>query len=256
MRRSSNPVFRSLEKQQVVVTVDGATTLGVATKTIVLLLLTLVSAALSVVFGLQAVAVPGGGVQFAIQPWLIVVIALSLITSFFSVLIASFFPRVAMPFSILYSLGQGATLGTITAIINFFIPGAAITALIGISSIFAVMLFLYTSKAFRVTNRFRRFMIGTLIAIVVASLFSGILQLVAPGLGIFNNLPLAIILTIVLIIFGAFMLMLDFDYADQIVQAGLPTNYEWVAALGFMVTLVWIYVQILRLIILLASRRD
>ena len=49
---------------------------------------------------------------------------------------------------------------------------------------------------------------------------------------------------------------LNFDYADSITTYGFPKQYEWVAALGFMVTLVWIYVQVLRLIVLLASRRD
>lgn len=255
MRQSSNPVFKSLAKHQEV-TLDTASISGVATKSIILLACTILSGILSVIFGLKAVAVPGDGAQFSIQPWLIVLIALSGITSFISVMLANFFPRVAMPFSILYSLSQGAVLGTITVIVNFFIPGAAITALIGVGSIFTVMLFLYTSKAFRVTNRFRRFMIGTLIALVVASLFIGILQLVAPELGIFNNVPLAIFLTVGLIIFGAFMLLLDFDYADRIVQAGVPRHYEWVAALGLMVTLIWIYVQVLRLIILIAGRRD
>ncbi|MGI6781589.1 MAG: Bax inhibitor-1/YccA family membrane protein [Acholeplasmataceae bacterium] len=254
MRQSSNPVFKSLAKQQVI-TVDAATITGVSFKSILLLVLTLASAAVSVLFGIKTVGVTGD-VEFHLAPWLVAVIIASGLTSFISVMLATFFPRVAMPFSILYSLGQGAVLGTLTAIVNFFIPGAALTALIGVTSIFLVMLFLYMSRTFRVTNKFRRMMFAGLIAILLTSLISGILSIVAPQLRIFNNLPLAIILSVVLIIFGAFMLMLDFDYAESIVEAGFPKRYEWVAALGLMVTLVWIYVQVLRLIILLASRRD
>lgn len=251
MRQSSNPVFKSLTREQVY-TADQATTTGVGIKTITLLVLTFLSAALSVAFGIKEV----GTGEFSISTPLAAVLAVSGITSFISVMLATFFPRVAMPFSILYSLGQGAVLGTLTAIVNYFIPGAAITALIGVISIFLVMLFLYTSRTFRVTSRFRRFMIASMIAILITSLFSGILNLIFPSLRIFNSVPLAIGISLLLILYGAFMLMLDFDYADSIVQAGFPKRYEWVAALGFMVTLVWIYVQILRLIILIASRRD
>lgn len=253
--QSSNPVFKNLAKQTEL-TANAATMTGISVKTIILLLFTFGSAAVSVIFGLKAVPVPGEGVQFTVEPWLYAVLLGSFLTSFISVLLATFFPRIAMPFSILYSIGQGAVLGTLTAMVNFIIPGAAITALLGVGSIFLVMLFLYTSKAFRVTNRFKKVMFASMIAILVASLFSGILQLIAPTLGIFNNAGLVIVITVVLIIFGAFMLMLDFDYADSISTQGFPKRYEWVAALGFMVTLVWIYVQILRLIILIAGRRD
>ncbi|MGI6787087.1 MAG: Bax inhibitor-1/YccA family membrane protein [Acholeplasmataceae bacterium] len=254
MNRSSNPVFRSLEKQQVI-TADAATSSGVASKTIILLLVTFASAALSVIFGLQLTK-SGEGIQVQIDPWLYALLSIAFVTSFISVLVATFFPRVAMPFSILYSLGEGALLGTLTAIINAVIPGVAITALLGVGSIFLVMLFLYTSRTFRVTNKFRRAMIAGMIAILLTSLFSGILSMIAPAIFARQYLAVAIIVSIVLIIFGAFMLMLDFDYADSIVQAGFPKNYEWVAALGFMVTLVWIYVQILRLLILIAARRE
>lgn len=256
MQNSSNPVFKNLSKQA---TLEGtqASLAGISVKTVILLALMFASAAVSVIFGLRAIPDPSGQeVVFMIEPWLIAVLGVSFLTSFISVMLASFFPRIAMPFSMLYALGQGAVLGTLTSVVNFFIPGAAITALVGVGSIFVVMLLLYTSRAFRVTNRFRKVMMASMLAILLTSLFGGILQLIVPTLGIFNNLPLAIILSVVLIIFGAFMLMLDFNYAETLIEHGFPKRYEWVAALGFMVTLVWIYVQVLRLIVLLAGRRD
>lgn len=253
MQKSSNPVFKNLAKQAAITT-DSATITGITFKTIILLLLTFGSAAVSVIFGLKAINVPGQGVGFYAETWLYVILGVSFFTSFISVMVANFFPRVAMPFSMLYSLGQGAVLGTLTAIIDFFIPGSAVTALIGVGSIFLVMLFLYTSRAFRVTSKFRKVMFASLIAILITSIATGILSMfqVFPTMSV----SMSIVISVVLIIFGAFMLMLDFDYADSITTYGFPKQYEWVAALGFMVTLVWIYVQVLRLIVLLASRRD
>lgn len=255
MQKSSNPVFKNLAKQ-VDITADAATLGGISIKTVILLVLAFASAAASVIFGIKAVQAPNETVAFSIEPWLIAVISASFVTSFISVLIANFFPRVAMPFSMLYALGQGAFLGVLTAIVNAFVPGAAITALIGVGSIFLVMLFLYTSRAFRVTNKFRKVMFASLIGILLASVIIGILQLAGVALVSGNNIGIAIAVTVLLIIFGAFMLMLDFDYAENITKHGFPKRFEWIAALGFMVTLVWIYVQVLRLIILIAARRD
>lgn len=253
MTKSSNPVFKKLESTADATVVNAATITGISIKTVILLLLTLGGAIAAAFFGLTAIET-GEGVTFYAEPWLYAALGVSFVVSFISVMIASFFPRVAMPFSILYSLGQGIFLGAVTAIVNFFIPGAAITALVGVGSIFLVMLLLYTSRAFRVTNRFRKVMFGALLGILVASLISMILGFA--GVVIIQSYPLAIIITVVLIIFGAFMLMLDFDYAEQITKHGFPKHYEWVAALGLMVTLIWIYVEVLRLVILLAGGRD
>ncbi|NLL69312.1 MAG: Bax inhibitor-1/YccA family protein [Acholeplasmataceae bacterium] len=254
MQKSSNPVFKNLEKRADASVVQAATLTGISLKTIILLVFAFGSAIASVIFGLRAVTIPGEGVVFQVESWLLAVLGISFFTSFISVMIANFFPRVAMPFSILYAVGQGAFLGVITAIINAFIPGAAVTALIGVGSIFLVMLVLYTSRAFRVTNKFRKVMFASLIGILLASLVSMVLSLFK--IVIIQSYPIAIILTILLIIFGAFMLMLDFDYAERITQHGFPKQYEWIAALGLMVTLVWIYVQVLRLIVLVAGRRE
>jgi uncharacterized YccA/Bax inhibitor family protein len=71
-----------------------------------------------------------------------------------------------------------------------------------------------------------------------------------------NSYGLAIGISVFLIIYGALMLTLDFDRAEAIVSSGADKKYEWMVALGLMVTIVWLYIEILRLIMIVASKRD
>jgi uncharacterized YccA/Bax inhibitor family protein len=68
------------------------------------------------------------------------------------------------------------------------------------------------------------------------------------GLGLRSGGPLAIVFSLVCIAIGAFMLLLDFDRADQAVKAGVPARFAWYLAFGFMTTLVWLYIEILQLL--------
>src|SRR5690606_8662060 len=102
----------------------------------------------------------------------------------------------------------------------------------------------------------RAVVLGSLIAILIGSLVISILSLTNPAFvqAFAENYELALFISIVFIVLGAFMLTLDFDRAERIVAMGLPKNQEWVASLGFMVTLIWIYVNILRFLVLVMGR--
>jgi uncharacterized YccA/Bax inhibitor family protein len=68
------------------------------------------------------------------------------------------------------------------------------------------------------------------------------------GFGLRDGGPLAIIFSLVVIGVAAFSLLMDFDMADQAVRSGLPARYAWYVAFGLMTTLVWLYIEILRLL--------
>jgi uncharacterized YccA/Bax inhibitor family protein len=140
--------------------------------------------------------------------------------------------------------------------VNSYAPGAGITAIIGTATIFFVMLFLYSSRTIRVTSRFRRIMFSILISILLVFITTFIINLINPGIFGDASIGLLVGISIFLIIFGALMLALDFDRAESIVESGADKRYEWVVAIGLMVTLVWIYMEILRLILILSSRRN
>ncbi len=248
--RTSNPVFRSLENTQ---TYDeslagSATYRGITAKTLTLLL-TMVASGFLFIYGLISGFIP----EESLFGFLIG----ALIVGFISVLIGSRSVNMAMPFGIIYAIAEGILLGTITALIGAAMGewNIPITALIGTAAIFTVMLFLYSSRIIRVTPRMRRLLYSILLGALVFMMIYGILLWVNPSFMVSVYSPgLALGITAVLIVLGAFMLTLDFERAEAIISGGYDKRYEWVVSIGLMVTLVWIYVELLRFLLILASR--
>ncbi len=238
--RSSNPVFRSLEHTEVFATSETATYSGIIMKTAIMLLTAVITGFLAVNF-LGALTYP--------------LLIVAMIVALISVLVASRSPRLAPTFSMVYAVAEGVLLGVITLIFEVLFPGVAIAAVIGTASIFTVMLFLYSSRTIRVTPRFRKIMYGMLLGILLFFVSSMLINLFArTPVIVFSNSAMLLISGL-LIVFGAFMLTLDFDRAEQIVKGGFGKEYEWMVALGLMVTIVWIYLELLRFLAIIANNR-
>ncbi|MBN3490795.1 Bax inhibitor-1/YccA family protein [Acholeplasma equirhinis] len=239
--QNSNPIFSNLEKNSSFAVGESATKAGITTKTFILLAITLVS-------GFMSIYLP--------ENILIAFLIGGALFSFVMVLLATYIPKIAAPMSILYAVGQGVTYGLVTYLLDSFFPGIGLTAMVGTASIFTVMLILYTTGLLRGSSLLRAVVLGSLIAILIGSLVISILSLTNPAFvqAFAENYELALFISIVFIVLGAFMLTLDFDRAERIVAMGLPKNQEWVASLGFMVTLIWIYVNILRFLVLVMGR--
>ncbi|MFA6801203.1 MAG: Bax inhibitor-1/YccA family protein [Acholeplasmataceae bacterium] len=237
--RSANPVFRTIEKNDTYAVDQAASYQGIIIKTAMLLLIAVASGFLAVT-------------QFAdyITPLLIT----SVIVALISVLVSTFVPKLAMPFGILYALSEGVLLGVITVIFGAAYEGIVTTALLATGSIFTVMLFLYSSRAIRVTSRLRRIMISLLLGFLVFFVIFGILSMY--NVTLFDMSGFSLLISGVLIIYGAIMLTLNFDNAERIVDGQADKVYEWVIAIGLMVTIVWIYVELLRFLAIISSRRN
>ena len=111
------------------------------------------------------------------------------------------------------------------------------------------MLVVYKTGAVKVTPRFTKWLMGALIGVVVLMLVNLVASFFIPGgMGLRDGGPLAIIFSLVVIGVAAFSLLLDFDMADQAVRAGAPAKFAWYIAFGLMTTLVWLYIEILRLL--------
>lgn len=241
MQRIKNPVLKNVD-QAVVDRTNTATYLGVSIKTGILLLFTVLS-------GIAAWFLLYTNPEAAMT-----ILAVSGITALISVILASFIPRLAMPFSVLYTLAQGFSLGLITVIADLAVPGIGMNAVIITVVIFGVMLALYSSRTIRATNKFRKVMFTILLSILV---FSILTMIITPLRDLFiDNFALAAGMSIFLILYGAFMLILNFDQAEQIVAHGAPKNYEWTVSLGLMITIFWIYLEVIRFLLIIASNRD
>lgn len=155
----------------------------------------------------------------------------------------------------IYAILEGLFLGSITAIINQQYPGIAFQAvLLTIGTLFT-MLFLYRSGRLRATPRFRRGVIMATGAIFFAYLISFILSLFGMPVGFMHSAgPLGILINLAIIVVAALNLILDFDFIDRGSKMGAPKFMEWYGAFGLMVTLIWLYIEFLRLLSRFAAR--
>jgi uncharacterized YccA/Bax inhibitor family protein len=161
------------------------------------------------------------------------------------------FKQIANPAATLaYAAIEGIFLGAISeAFETIYQGGIVLQAVIGTMGVFAGMLVVYKTGAIRVTPKFTRWMLGALIGVLVLMVANGVAYLFTPnGLGLRDGGSLAIVFSLVVIGVAAFSLLLDFDMADQAIRRGAPAKFAWYIAFGLLVTLVWLYLEILRLL--------
>lgn len=175
------------------------------------------------------------------------------------VLVATFGRKQDSPAIVLsYAVLEGLFLGALSFVFgNFSVSHANAGALIGEAvmgtfGVFFGMLVVYKTGAIRVTPKFTRMMVAAMFGLLALMLGNFVLALFGvgggTGLGLRSGGPVAILFSLVCIGIAAFSFLIDFDAADQMVRAGAPEKAAWGIALGLTVTLVWLYVEILRLL--------
>ena len=118
----------------------------------------------------------------------------------------------------------------------------------------AVMLGMYLTGIIRVTDRFRKIVISATLGLMLFYLVTWVVSLFGGNVSFLSSPSLMSIGFSVLVVgLAAMNLALDFDFIERGAQSGLPKHFEWFAAFGLLVTLVWLYLEILRL---LAKMRD
>jgi uncharacterized YccA/Bax inhibitor family protein len=178
---------------------------------------------------------------------------MAMIVGFVSVLVATFKPTTARFLAPVYALAQGAVVGAISKVFNIQYPGIVLQAVGATIGVFVVMLTLYRTGILRVTDKFRRIVIGATLGLAAFYLFSFIAGFFGANLIPSGSSTMSIGFSVLVAGLAAMNLALDFDFIDKAEAAGAPKHMEWFAALGIMVTLVWLYLEILRL---LAKMRD
>jgi uncharacterized YccA/Bax inhibitor family protein len=166
-------------------------------------------------------------------------------------------PRLAPITGIIYSLGQGALVGSISKIYETFYEGIVFLALTATVAVFLGALALYAFRVIKVTERTRS-------VIIIATVGIGLFYLATWILSIFNvPVPLvtgvgtgALVFSIVVVIVAALNLLLDFSVIENGIRAGAPRAFSWFAAFGLMVTIIWLYIEILRLLAIVFARRQ
>lgn len=162
-----------------------------------------------------------------------------------------------------YAALEGLVLGAISFLLaNFSVSttnaGVLIgQAILGTLGVFVGMLVVYKTGAIRVTPKFTRMIVAGIFGVFALMLGNLVLAMFGvghgEGLGLRSGGPLAIIFSLVCIGLAAFSFLIDFDAADQMIRAGAPEKAAWGIALALTVTLVWLYIEILRLLSYLQS---
>jgi uncharacterized YccA/Bax inhibitor family protein len=243
--RSSNPVMTDrIFRQAGTVSAGSAvmTVNGTINKIGIMLLLVIAAAAYTWKMGADPgragiLAVTGAGGGFILA------------------LVTVFRPQSSAVSAPIYAILEGLFLGAISAIINGAYPGVAFQAvLLTIGTLFT-MLFLYRSGRIRATPRFRRGVLMATGAVFFAYLISWIMSLLGMPVGFMHSSgPVGILISLVIIVIAALNLIMDFDFIERGSQMAAPKYMEWYGAFGLLVTLVWLYIEFLRLLTRFAGR--
>jgi len=243
VRRTGNPglnkkTFTSLPRLGI--GVEGMTLKGTIDKSFLLLIVLMVSA----LWPWTQFTSSGGDIQVVLPTMMVGVLG-----GFVLALIMSFKPALAPILAIPYAALEGLALGGISAAFELRYHGIAIQAVGLTFGVLAVLLIAYRMRLIRVTAQFRAMVIGATFGIAlfyVAAMVLNLFHVSVPVL--YAATPLGIGLSLVVVGIAALNLVLDFDLIERGVAGGAPKYMEWYAAFGLMVTLVWLYLELLRLL--------
>lgn len=153
----------------------------------------------------------------------------------------------------LYAVAQGVFLGGISAFYEAWNDGVVGQAVLATVSVFAVSLLLFRSGKVRVTPKFTRWLIIALVGYLAFSVVNLVLSFIIPndGFGPLRGGMLGVVVGLVAVGLAAASLIVDFDSIKRGVEQGVPARFAWTAAFGLLVTLVWLYLELLRLLSIL-----
>ena len=176
--------------------------------------------------------------------------------AFIFVIISSFKISLAKYLAAPYALCEGFAIGGISAMFESTYQGIVVQAILATFAVLFIMLMLYKAKMITYTEKFAAVLKTGLLSILAVYLIQFIASFFGRGIpAIFDAGPIGIIFSLVVIGFAAMALIQDFFFIEESSNRLLPKDYEWYGAMGLMVTLVWLYMEILKLFAKLNSRR-
>ena len=243
----SNPILNDerFSPDEIVLESEPMTIQGTISKILMLFICLLTGAGISLHFlfnGQGALLMP--------------VISVSAIVAFLLVLITCFSIKKAKYLAPPYAFFEGVVLGGISALFESSIQGIVLQAVIITFATLFVMLMLYKAKIIQYTEKFRSILLTAILSIGAVYLVQIIVSFFGRSIPwIFDNGPAGILFSIIVVAFASFSLIQDFYFIENASQKMLSKDYEWYGAMGLMITLVWLYMEILRLLAKLNSRR-
>jgi len=245
----SEKIFRT--NQATSASTGTMTVKGTATKSLVLILMILAGAMYTWKIAYEAIS------PASLQPWMWG----GVIGGFIVAMIISFKPIWAQYLAPVYAVLEGLFLGAISAVFSQAFattaPGIVMNATLLTILTAVVMLIIYKTNLIKVDGKFARIMSIAIGAIALYYIVSMVLSLFGVNLTMLHNSgPLSIGISFVIIGVAAFSLLMDFEFIVRASESGAPKYMEWYGAFGLMVTLVWLYLEILKILAKFAGNRE
>jgi len=236
MDRSANPALRDelFGPGEETGNANPMTIRGTIDKTLFLLAIAMASAVLAWKY-LPADAIP------VILGSVVAAFVVGFVTSFNT----SWSPVTGPVFAIL----EGIFLGAFSGAAETLYPGIVAQAVALTFAVFILLLLIFRARLIRVTEKFRLIVVGAMGAIALFYLAAIVLAFIGLPLGFVNEGGwIGILISVIIVFVASLSLVLDFDYIEQGAENGLPQRHEWYAAFTLLVTLVWLYLEIVRLL--------
>lgn len=237
--RSSNPAFRNgILSRAGAATDAGVMSLGgTIGKTFVLVALTIASAAYT---WLQVASRPAD-IGFLLMVGAIGGLVVAMVTIFV--------PRLAPVTAPIYAVLEGMALGGISLIYNRQYAGLPVQAVMLTFAVFLVMLTLYRFRVIQATQRFRSVVLAAGLGLMLFYVANLVMGFFGVNLPLINSAsPMGIGFSVLACTIAAFFLILDFDLVEEGIAKGAPKHMEWYAGFSLLLTLVWLYMEMLRLL--------
>ena len=241
--RSSNLVFRRLRNMDFDdASYEVATYSGVAKKTFIYMLVTILSAFGGIFLG-----------KYVSSTLYLSLIIASALTTFIFGILSLWIPKASKICGIIYCAGEGILVGFISMAYASVSQGIVPAALLSTFMVFGVVVTLFVTNIVKVTNKFRRFALTFAISFVISYL---IIYLLLWLTGSEFSTPITLLVCLGSTFLASIFILLDLDAVRMIVESGAPKQYEWYAAFGLAYTLIWLYNEILRLAAIIFGRRN
>lgn len=250
--RTSNPTLQADTFDVRPLEGEGTMTIyGTVCKTAVLAILVFISAAWAWhkfppvpqpdITSLWDIRYPAGSIGY---------ILLSLFGGIIAALLTGFLPRLAWLGAPLYALAEGIFLGIFSAMAEGIAPGIVVQAIGLTTGTLLALLFVYMTGIIRATDNFKLMIAAATGGIALVYLLTIILSLFGVRMPFVHDAGIGgIIFSLIVVGVAAFNLVLDFDFIEEGSQKGAPYYLEWYAAFGLMVTLIWLYIEVVKLLL-------
>ena len=220
--------------------VPGAMTVGGAISATAVLLVLLCAAGF-----VGWLSVDDQGTTVELPGWLIV----SFLVGVGAMIATIFKPDWARVTGPIYALGYGTIVGAVSHLYEREFDGIVMQAVVGTVGVLAIMLFLYATRIIRVTDKLRMGIVMATGAVALMYVFNLVLRLFGSELPFLHDTGgIGILISVAIVVVASLNLLLDFDFIEKAAAAGAPKKTEWYAAFGLVVTLVWLYLELLRLL--------